>query len=69
MKHNLTAAAKRAAAVAADLLPDAALVAGAGLVSYGAAMIYEPAGYIIGGAFLLFAGWAAARNAAKAGAA
>jgi hypothetical protein len=42
----------KAAAMAADLLPDALLLIGAGLVSYGAHMIYAPAGFIVGGIVL-----------------
>lgn len=59
---TLKAAMKRAAAAAADSAPDAMLVAGAALLSYGAHMIYAPAGFIVGGGLLLFAGWAAARR-------
>lgn len=45
------------ASAARDWLPDALMVAGAGAVSSGAWLIYEPAGFIVGGAFLLGFGW------------
>lgn len=48
--------------MAADLLPDALLLIGAGLVSYGAHMIYAPAGFIVGGSFFILAGRLAARS-------
>jgi hypothetical protein len=60
---TLKAALKRAAAASADSVPDAILLFGAGLVSYGAHMIYAPSGFIVGGMFFLYAGWAAARRA------
>lgn len=34
-------------------IPDALLIAGAGLLSYGAWLVYEPAGYIVGGVLVL----------------
>ena len=52
----------KAAAIAADLLPDALHLIGAGLVSYGAYMIYAPAGFIVGGSFFILAGRLAARS-------
>lgn len=39
-----------------NLAPDAMLVAGAAAVSYGAWLVYQPAGIIVGGAFLIYAG-------------
>lgn len=60
--NGLKATIKRAAGGLSDMLPDAMLIAGGGLVSYGAYMVYEPAGYMVCGAFLLLAGWFAARS-------
>lgn len=34
-----------------------AIFAGAGLISYGAWLIYHPAAFIVGGGFLLCGGW------------
>lgn len=45
------------------LLRDGAGLAGACLIARGAAMIYEPAGYIAGGALLLLGAFLAGRNA------
>jgi len=60
--NHVKAVLKRATAAAADLLPDALLLIGAGLVSYGAYMIYAPAGFIVGGSFFILAGRLAARS-------
>jgi hypothetical protein len=40
----------------ASLLPDALLVAGAAAVAWGAHQVYAPAGYVVGGLFLLAGG-------------
>ena len=37
-------------------LPDVLLVAGAAVVSYGAWLAYEPAGYVVAGALAIVAG-------------
>ncbi len=50
------------AALAAEWAPDAGMVAGAGAIAYGAGLIYVPAGWIVGGAFLLAVGWMAAKG-------
>lgn len=50
------------AALAAEWAPDAGMVAGAGAISYGAGLIYVPAGWIVGGAFLLAVGCMAAKG-------
>lgn len=50
------------ASVAPVLARDLAGVAGAGLIVYGASLIYQPAAYIIGGAMLLSAAWLVARR-------
>ena len=44
------------------LIPDALMLAGVGSVSYGAAQIYSPAGWIVAGAFAFGFGWLAARR-------
>lgn len=41
------------AAAVARLAPDALALAGAAAISYGAALVYEPAGYITGGMLAL----------------
>jgi hypothetical protein len=51
-----------ARAVAASWLPDALMLAGAAGVSYGAGLVYPPAGWIVGGLFALSAGYLAARG-------
>lgn len=54
---------KRVAAAVVGLLPDASFLIGAGLVSYGAHMIYQPAGFVASGLFFIVAGLLAARSA------
>lgn len=44
-----------------SMLPDALMTAGAAAVSYGAWLVYEPAGFIVGGALLVVAGVMAAK--------
>lgn len=44
---------------------DVLLAAGTGLVSYGAWSIYQPAGFLVGGALLLAAGVLIARAGAQ----
>lgn len=45
----------------AAALPDALMVAGAGVVSYGAWLVYAPAGFIVGGVLLMAGGYITAR--------
>ena len=45
-----------------DHLPDALMVGGAGGISYGAWLVYGPAGYVVGGLFALAAGVVLARG-------
>ncbi|HVK56514.1 MAG TPA: hypothetical protein VM532_15985 [Burkholderiales bacterium] len=45
------------------LLPDALITAGLASVSYGVWSIYEPAGYIVGGALMAVIGYLADRRA------
>lgn len=51
-----------AAKVAAGWVPDALMASGGGAVAYGASLVYLPAGYVVGGLFLLAAGWLTARG-------
>ncbi len=44
-----------------DIALDCAAIAGAGLVSYGAGLIYRPAGFIVLGGLLLIGAFLAAR--------
>lgn len=46
--------------------PDTMMAAGAGCITYGVWLVYAPAGFVVGGGFLLTAGVLAARKA-KAG--
>jgi hypothetical protein len=48
----------------AALAPELASLAGAGLISYGAWLVYQPAGFIAAGAFLVAGAWLYARNGA-----
>jgi hypothetical protein len=54
---------KNIAARAADSGPDALMLAGAGAVSYGAGLVYAPAGWIVAGLFALVGGVILARGA------
>lgn len=54
---------KEAATRVVGSLPDVAVLLGAGLVSYGAHMIYAPAGFIVGGIFMMLGGIFVARSA------
>jgi hypothetical protein len=44
--------------------PDAFMLAGGAAVAYGAWMIYQPAGFIVGGLLTLAAGWLDANRSA-----
>lgn len=59
IKQKLLAGVK----LAGTALPDALMVGGATGISYGAGMVYLPAGWIVGGLFGLAAGWLLARGA------
>jgi hypothetical protein len=41
--------------IVAELVTDLVGIAGAGLIAYGASLIYPPAGWVIAGAFLIAA--------------
>ncbi len=53
---------RTAASAAAGFLPDALMLGGAGAISYGAWLVYGPAGYGVGGLFALTAGVVLARG-------
>lgn len=55
---------KAARAVAASWLPDALMVGGGGAVSYGAWLVSEPAGFVVGGVLMGWAGYMLATKAA-----
>jgi hypothetical protein len=40
-------------------------ICGAGMITIGAGLIYRPAAFIVGGAFLLLADWHGARSARR----
>lgn len=40
-------------AAVAGLTESAAIIGGAGLIAYGARLVYEPAGFIVGGVLLI----------------
>lgn len=66
IKHILAAcahASRNCRRVASGLFTDALLVAGAAFVSYGAWLVYAPAGFICIGALLLVAGVLASMKA------
>ncbi len=48
-----------------SLVPDVLMTVGAGAIAYGAWMIYQPAGFVIGGLFVLVIGVLGARAQAK----
>lgn len=48
---------RSALAAAKSWLPDVLMMSGAVGISYGAALVYVPAGYVTGGLFALAAGW------------
>lgn len=48
------------AAAARDWTPDVLLLGGAGAVSYGAWLVYVPAGFIVGGVLVMVLGYRAA---------
>lgn len=48
----------------ADLVLDSAALGGAAMITWGVHLIYYPAGFIAGGAFLLGGAWLSARKVA-----
>lgn len=63
LQRGIAAAGAAVSAAVAENRSDALMVAGAAAVSYGAWMIYAPAGYIAGGVQLIAAGVLVARGA------
>lgn len=53
---------RSALAAAKSWLPDVLMMSGASGISYGAALVYEPLGYVVGGVFALVAGVVLARG-------
>jgi len=51
----------RLTATAVDVLPDLAALAGAAAITRGAELAWHPAGYLVGGVFLLTGSWLFAR--------
>lgn len=51
--------------VLTSILPDTLMLAGAGGLSYGAWLIYEPAGFLVGGVLTLVGGILCARVVVK----
>ena len=52
--------------MAGGVAPDALILGGISAVSYGAWLVFEPAGFIVGGVFSLLGGALIARNTKKA---
>ena len=48
-------------AAAPALLRDAIGISGAGMIAYGAILIYQPAGWIVGGIILVGGAWLSAK--------
>lgn len=59
---RITEHLKKGALAAAGWTPDALMVGGGAAMSYGASLVYHPAGFVVGGMFLLAAGWLTARG-------
>jgi hypothetical protein len=47
---------------AADQVPEVLLLGGAGAVTYGAAQVYRPAGWLVGGLLAVVLGWRLGRS-------
>ena len=62
--HRITDKLGDALDAMAGWRPDALMIAGAGGISYGAWLVYEPAGFIVGGLMAMAAGWFESRSAA-----
>jgi hypothetical protein len=63
VKARIRRAGAAVVAAARDWAPDAMLLGGAAAVSYGAGLVYAPAGFIVGGVLLLVGGYRASRRA------
>jgi len=55
--------ARAALLAGAALMQNATGIVGAGLITTGAGLVYRPAAFIVGGAFLLLADWHSSRSA------
>lgn len=64
LSSNIIAALLGLSALLPSLLRDAAGIAGAASLAYGAAAIYRPAGFIVGGVLLLAAALLTGRGSA-----
>lgn len=62
--NRITDKLGRIAALLAGVRPDALMIGGAACISYGAWLVYAPAGYMVGGALGILAGWLDSRGAA-----
>lgn len=51
--------------IVTSIVPDTLMIAGAAGLSYGAWLIYEPAGFLVAGLLVLVAGILSARSVAK----
>lgn len=60
---RLTTYIKAGAAGFASWLPDLLMFGGAAGVSYGASLVFLPAGYVVGGILAIVGGWILARSA------
>lgn len=56
-------AARRVVIATGAVMQNAPGICGAGLITTGAGLIYRPAAFIVGGAFLLLADWHMTRSA------
>jgi hypothetical protein len=62
MKTHIKNIAKRMGAVCSRLFPDALIIGGVALLSYGAWLVYAPAGFLLCGFMLLIGGFMAAKS-------
>lgn len=61
--HRITDKLADAAEALVGWRPDALLIAGASAVAYGAWLIHQPSGLIVGGLLAMAAGWIESRGA------
>ncbi len=62
MIHRITDKLGAVADALSGWRPDALMIGGACGVSYGAWLVYPPAGFIVGGVLVLLAGWIDSRG-------
>lgn len=53
---------RRLASIARSAVVDGSILAGGALVTWGAHLVYRPAGFLVAGALLLALGWKGARG-------